>query len=109
MNLNDIVNPLIYYIYPGFIILGFIRGSISGLDVSLKWKSRRKMVSIGSSLYDPIINMSRDVGYIAHQMLLGGIGSAIITATAPISVPILLKWKSKDVENTKPEEKKNLK
>ncbi len=92
---------VVCYFYGGIVAIGFIRGAFSGCEQYYKWKTTRKQVSIGSDLYDPTINVVRDAGYWGFNTLQGGFGSAIIVATAPFSVPILIQMNKKSEQNNK--------
>jgi hypothetical protein len=70
--------------------MGGIRGTTSGYSKFNDWYINRQPVSIGSQMYDPIINTCRDSGMFGFYILQSGLGSALIVATAPISVPLLL-------------------
>lgn len=78
------------YTYVGIVTLGGIRGIISGTGKFEDWHCKREKVTIGSDLYDPVINTIRDSGVWGLYALQGGLGSAAIVATAPLSVPYLL-------------------
>lgn len=84
----------VLYAYCGVVTLGFMKGVYLGWIEYEKWESTRSKVSIGNPMYDPIINTCRDVGYWGFCTIEAGVGSAIIVATAPLSVPFLLKIKS---------------
>lgn len=84
---------MILYPYAAIVGLSFLKGSGSGWGQYNKWRLTRSTVTIDSELYDPIVNNIRDAGYWGLNVLEGGFGSAIIVATAPFSVPLLLKLK----------------
>jgi len=80
------------YVYGGFVFLGFCRGTFSGCHAYYSWLKVRKPVSINYKLYEPTVNTIRDVGYWSFYTMQGGVGSALIAATAPISVPLMIKF-----------------
>jgi hypothetical protein len=92
----------VLYTYYGVVITGGIRGMGSGYSKFNDWYSTRQPVSINSKMYDPIINTCRDSGMFGFYTLQSGLGSALIVATAPISVPLLLTIFNKDAESDTP-------
>lgn len=82
---------VIGYTYASIVTLGGIRGMVSGTGKFIDWHATRKPVTIGNDLYDPVVNTCRDSGIWGLYALQGGFGSAAIVATAPFSVPYLLK------------------
>jgi len=84
------VGRLALYGYTGMVTIGFLRGLISGWGAYYDWKFlRRETIDIGSTIYNPIINICRDKGVWAFYVMQGAVGSALLVATAPISVPVL--------------------
>lgn len=79
------------YAYCGFVVLGFLKGSITGTSEYCKWFSSRKKVTIESEFYDPILNVCRDAGVWGSYTMYGGFGSAFIVATSPVTVPLMLR------------------
>lgn len=100
-------NKILLYTYYGVVTVGAIRGTVGGYNKFDDWYSSRKQVSVGSQMYDPIINTCRDSGMFGFYTLQSGLGSAVIVATAPISIPLLLTLFKKDVDpevpNSEPE------
>jgi hypothetical protein len=91
-----------YYSVVGF---GMFVGACKGIKVYLKWLETRKPSTINSDMYDPIFNICCDTGYLMWNMMLGAVGSGIITATAPVSVPILYAFSEKVEDKTTEKEK----
>lgn len=81
------------YFYGGVTILGLFYGALQGCYVWRDWLSTRSQISIGSKTYDPLINNIRDIGQWGFYVLQSGTGSALLVATSPISVPLLLRYK----------------
>lgn len=78
------------YFYAGVVSLGAVKGAISACNQYWTWRQTRTPVTINSPMYDPIINSCRDVGYWGFNALQAGVGSAIIVATSPVSIPLIL-------------------
>lgn len=76
-------------VYGTIVAYGFLKGSWAGWVEYSKWLAKRSEITIKSEFYDSIINVCRDVGVWGFHIMYGGFGSALITATAPISVPLL--------------------
>lgn len=89
---------MVGYFYGGVIFIGLCKGGLQGCYIWGNWLANRKQITIGSEKYDPIINNVRDVGQWGFYVLQSGIGSALIVATSPISVPLLLKYKGVPIE-----------
>lgn len=88
-------------VYLGFVLYGGIRGVVSGWKKYNKWRETRKEIDVKSDLYNPIVNTVVDVGTWTNHVVLGGVGSAVIAGTAPISVPLIRSLREiKDVEAT---------
>lgn len=85
--------------YTTIVLLGFINGAWQGDIQYTKWRRTRRQVTIDSELYDPIVNICRDTGYWGFNVLQGGFGSAIIVATAPVSIPMMLNGAKYKPEN----------
>lgn len=88
--LNSTPAKVATYTYGGIVALGFLRGAVAGCSQHYEWLQGRKEITIDSPLYDPVLNTCRDVGHWGFNVIQAGGGSAIIVATAPLSVPLLL-------------------
>jgi len=86
--------------YGTFVGLGFLKGVWSGWTQHSKWMETREETSIDSELYDPIVNVCVDTGYWAFYALQGGVGSALITGTCPVSIPLLTHFKGSNKESS---------
>lgn len=76
-------------VYGGFVAYSFFKGAWSGWDKYSRWLSTREKIKTKYDLYDPVINTCIDTGHWTFYTMQGGVGSALIGATAPISVPLL--------------------
>lgn len=81
---------ILWYIYIGVIFYATFTGICSGTELYNEWYKERHTVTIDSRLYDPIINICRDIGVYAFYVSHGGLCSGIIAAIAPVCIPILL-------------------
>ena len=91
------VGSTVAFAYCGIVVLGFLKGAITGSGQYSKWSNKRKKITVGSDFYDPIVNNCRDAGVWGANVLLGGFGSAAIVATSPVSVPLMIALKGKEV------------
>ena len=97
-------NDLIKTLYSGTVIFGIVYGGIRGGGRWISWLDKRKRVvikqpkwsPIGSEMVSPIINIGRDAGVMAWFIITSGAISGVITATFPISVPIMLQFSEED-------------
>jgi hypothetical protein len=77
-------------VYAGIVIAGAIVGACKGVGKWYDWYSTRKYRSIKYKNLEPVINITCDVGKLAYNVTAAGLLSGMVTATAPVSVPILL-------------------
>jgi hypothetical protein len=80
---------IVGYTYAAFVAYGLMRGACSGFGEFLTWRATRKEITVNNNLYDPVLNVCRDTGIAGFNMMAGGFGSAVIVATAPVSIPML--------------------
>jgi hypothetical protein len=65
---------------------GVYRGFLSWI----KWRRDRKPTHIRNKNLEPIINNAIDAGQLGRHVLMSGIISGLVVATAPISVPLIV-------------------
>jgi hypothetical protein len=71
-------------------MVGFTYGVIRGFKAWVRWRSERKPLRIKNKTLEPIVNNSVDSGQLGLQVLMTGLLSGLVVATAPISVPIII-------------------
>jgi hypothetical protein len=89
-----------YYFLTGFygifVIYCAVRGLLTGINICEKWwYERRVKYTIGNELLDPIFNLGVDIAHITFYIGTSTIMSAIIGASAPISIPIMALFSKK--------------
>ncbi len=82
-------NPL-FRLYLGSVTLCGVYGAWRGFFKWLDWLSVREKVKLSYPLYEPSVNISKDVGMFAWYTGTSAIASSFVVATAPISVPFLI-------------------
>jgi len=81
----------IQYFYGFVILMSCAYGTKKGLEQFLTWKqSRRYIKLLKFKNIEEMVNVSCDVGTCAYYMFVNGSMNAIIGATFPISMPLLL-------------------
>jgi hypothetical protein len=92
---------MVFYFYCGVVLMGTTYGAYKGFLSWLKWRRSRKQVRITNKNLEPIVNNSIDSGQLGMHILLSGIISGLVVATAPISIPIIvytMRERNDDVE-----------
>jgi len=75
----------------GVVIVGsFVIGAIKGFSHYLDWISTRKYRQIKYKAIEPVVNIGADGGKLVFDVVGCGTASALMGATAPISVPLAL-------------------
>ena len=83
------------YGYATLCIIGFVFGAANGGGNWVKWFEKRSPITLLTSsdyinsLVDPIVNVGRDMGYLAWHTVTSGLLSGVIVGTFPVSVPLL--------------------
>ena len=80
-------------------IFGGIRGAAGGFCEWFDWIEKRNRLILPVKMVVPILNVSRDVGFFAYCVITSALMSAIVVATYPISVPIMMRY-AKEEEST---------
>lgn len=79
-----------FYFYCGVVFTGTTYGAWRGFLSWLKWRSTRPLTKITYKTIEPIVNNSIDSGQLGLHVLMSGLISGMVVATAPISVPIIV-------------------
>lgn len=80
----------------GVVVAGsFLLGSWKGFTKWLSWLKTRKYRKIAYENVETVVNITADTGKLGYNVLVAGTSSALVAATAPVSVPLLL-WKIED-------------
>lgn len=93
--------PVVYafYFYCGVVAVGTTYGAYKGFLSWLRWRQTRKLTSIKYKTIEPIVNNSIDSGQLGLHVLMSGLISGLVVATAPISVPIIVFTMKEDEES----------
>lgn len=84
------VSKAALYTYGGVVAAAFLIGATKGVSQWVNWLSTRNYREISVKSVETVVNISCDVGKLAFNVLVGGGSSAVVAASAPVSVPILL-------------------
>ena len=93
--------------YLSIVGLSVVYGSVRGFFNWCKWYSDRKPLMIKYKTVEPIVNVSRDAGALAWHIGMSACGSGLVAGTAPVSVPLLMKYGADQVVEKKKNEDKN--
>ena len=83
------------YGYAGLVGTGFVFGMFNGFGNWIDWVETRNRITLLSSsryinnLIDPIVNVGKDIGYLAWHTVTSGTLSALVVGTFPVTVPAL--------------------
>lgn len=76
-------------IYIGVCSTVSIYGMFKGFCKWTKWLNCRNRVTINNEIVDSTLNIGRDGGVLGCYLISSGLMSLLITATFPISIPLL--------------------
>lgn len=86
-------------VYKTIVAISFCIGAYKGIQKWYKWINKREYRKMNNyPTIEPIINITSDVGQLGYNVMMAGTASAVVVATAPISVP-LLRWKFEEKPN----------
>jgi len=89
--LNSSITKGALIAYYSVVGLGFLWGAYAGCEnYYYRWACSRTKVTVNSPIFDPILNICRDAGVWGYNVLTAGFVSALVIATFPVSVPLLL-------------------
>jgi hypothetical protein len=78
------------YIYFGAIGLSTFYGIKKGIEKWWQWKQIRQYRKISIDYIESVINTACDGGVLVYYILMCSSSNALVAATSPVSVPILL-------------------
>lgn len=100
-NITSLVSPMFQFacdwtpfLWKSTVVVSFVIGAARGFIPFFTWKASTDRLNCPIKSVEPIVNISRDVGVLVWYVLHGGIMSAVVGGTAPISVPILIMFSS---------------
>jgi hypothetical protein len=99
---GDSVRTTVRYavgVYSVAVAGGFIIGSWKGFTKWLSWLKTRTYRKIAYENVETIVNIAADTGKLGYNVLVAGTASAVVVATSPVSVPLLL-WKVEEQPTT---------
>ncbi|AYV76632.1 MAG: hypothetical protein Terrestrivirus10_16 [Terrestrivirus sp.] len=100
---GDSVRTAVRYavgVYSVAVAGGFVIGSWKGFTKWSSWLETRTYRKIAYENVETVVNIAADTGKLGYNVLVAGTTSALVVATSPVSVPLIL-WKIED----KPEKK----
>lgn len=81
------------FIYTTAVVAATVYGCGSGFTQWLTTPSTR--VRISNKTLEPIVNVCISSGSLAFHVVTAGVGSMVVAATAPVSVPLIV-WLDKE-------------
>lgn len=78
--------------YKGIVCLAAVYGGLRGLWDWTEWLDNRNRVPVKYGPCEPIVNTARDAGFMVWNVGLSSSVSALVAATAPVSVPLLMRY-----------------
>lgn len=78
------------YIYSGAIGLATLYGIKKGTQKWWEWKQKRSYRKISIDSIESVVNIACDGGAWAYYIIACSISNALVAATSPISVPVIL-------------------
>ena len=77
-------------VYGYLVAAGAVIGAFKGIGKWIDWYGTRRYRKIPYETIEPVVNIACDVGKLSYNVITSGLLSGAITATAPVSVPIIL-------------------
>ncbi|VBB18164.1 hypothetical protein YASMINEVIRUS_627 [Yasminevirus sp. GU-2018] len=94
-------------LYGSAVACAFVIGAANSFGPYFKWLHQRKYRRIRVKSVETVVNISVDVGKFVFDVSSAGISSALVAATAPVSVPILLMLREEDPKPSEDSEKRS--